>query len=465
MAKSIVIYPSANVGTPQHSGNGYSAISDTRGNYDTTAITHTLETSSSTMTSTFKCNAKSGDLPTGKIRINSISGGQMYLRLTTGSYTPNRLTLTCTPSISVNNSSYVNGTAYSTTSTSSQSNFSTQTFTISSAPGTGVIYNSINDANINLRLTSTGSYTQGSKTTTVTFSISAANLDLNYDDVFTCRAVVQSGYGVTSATPTGSDVVDGSNCTFSATVQSGYRFIGWYTASDFSGTPVSTSSTYTTTVTSDLTLYPMAEKEYSVHIYGETSHFNYTLSSSSAMHGEQVTLTVTIPSGSSYRFAGIYNAGSSGNKTSWLTNSNPYVFTMPANDVYLYVETGKQVMIYISCLNCSLSGTTTPITSAEGATETVTVTYDSTDYEFDGIFSDSSHTTRLTSNTSYTFIVGSDDIYLYAMASLRQQMFVKINGTWTPFSKVYVKENGSWVEKSDFSNVFDVNKNYIRIEL
>ena len=298
MAKSIVIYPSSNVGTPQHSGNGYSAISDTRNNYDTTAITHDLETSSTTKTSTFKCNAKSADMPRGKIRINSISGGQMYIRLSRGSNAPDSLTLTCTPSISVNGSSYTNGTAYSTTSTSSQSNFSTQNFTISSAPGTNTIYDSIDAANINLRLTTTGRYTEGNKSTSASFAISAANFDLNYDDVFTCKAVVQSGYGITSATPTETDVVDGNNCTFSANVQSGYRFIGWYTTSDFSGTPVSTSSTYTTSVTSDLTLYPMAEKEYSINIYGDTTRFSYTLNKSSALHGEQITLTVTIQSGS-----------------------------------------------------------------------------------------------------------------------------------------------------------------------
>ena len=465
MAKSIVIYPSSNVGTPQHSGNGYSAISDTRNNYDTTAISHSLSTSTTTKVSTFKCNAKSVDLPPGKIRINSISGGQMYIRITRGNYEPASLSLTCTPSISVNNSTYVNGTAYSTTSTSSQSNFSTQNFTISSSPGTNVIYNSIEDANINLRLTTTGLYTEGNKSTTATFYISAANFDLNYDDVFTCNAIVQSGYGITSATPNNSDVVDGDRCTFVATVESGYQFEGWYISPDFSGTPVSTSSTYTATVTDNLTLYPKANRLYNINVYGDTSRFSYTLSKNSAVDGESVTLTVTIPDGSNYRFAGIYSADSSGNKTNWLSNSNPYTFTMPSNDVNLYVATGVEVLIYVDCLNCSLSGATSPISSAEGMTETIRINYDANNYNFDGIYSDDSYQTRLTTSTEYTFNVTSGDIYLYAKATLKQQLFVKINNIWTPFSEVYVKENDVWVKKEDFSDVFDINKNYKRIDL
>lgn len=42
------------------------------------------------------------------------------------------------------------------------------------------------------------------------------------------------------------------------------------------------------------------------------------------------------------------------------------------------------------------------------------------------------------------------------------KMFVKINGTWTQFSKVYKKVNGSWVEQSSstWSTLFDTDTNY-----
>lgn len=46
--------------------------------------------------------------------------------------------------------------------------------------------------------------------------------------------------------------------------------------------------------------------------------------------------------------------------------------------------------------------------------------------------------------------------------SSQPKIFVKINGTWTQFSKVYKKVNGSWVEQSSstWSTLFDTNTNY-----
>ena len=40
-------------------------------------------------------------------------------------------------------------------------------------------------------------------------------------------------------------------------------------------------------------------------------------------------------------------------------------------------------------------------------------------------------------------------------------LYVKVNGTWTLYSKVYKKINGAWVEQSDPSTVFDTNANYV----
>ena len=43
-----------------------------------------------------------------------------------------------------------------------------------------------------------------------------------------------------------------------------------------------------------------------------------------------------------------------------------------------------------------------------------------------------------------------------------EQMYAKINGTWTQFSKVYKKVNGSWVEQNSsiWSTLFNTNTNY-----
>lgn len=46
------------------------------------------------------------------------------------------------------------------------------------------------------------------------------------------------------------------------------------------------------------------------------------------------------------------------------------------------------------------------------------------------------------------------------------KFYVKINGTWTQFSKIYKKINGSWVEQSSstWSTLFDTNTNYRKME-
>lgn len=41
------------------------------------------------------------------------------------------------------------------------------------------------------------------------------------------------------------------------------------------------------------------------------------------------------------------------------------------------------------------------------------------------------------------------------------QLYVKINGTWVPYSKAYRKINGSWVEQ-DITGVFSTSANYVK---
>ena len=70
----------------------------------------------------------------------------------------------------------------------------------------------------------------------------------------------------------------------------------------------------------------------------------------------------------------------------------------------------------------------------------------------------------------------SGEVYTYTLTNVRtnhtivvsagsgptEKMFVKLNGTWTQFSKVYKKVNGSWVEQSSstWPTLFDTNTNY-----
>ena len=43
------------------------------------------------------------------------------------------------------------------------------------------------------------------------------------------------------------------------------------------------------------------------------------------------------------------------------------------------------------------------------------------------------------------------------------QLYVKENGSWRTYSKVYKKINGAWVEQADISSVFNTGANYVKM--
>lgn len=65
---------------------------------------------------------------------------------------------------------------------------------------------------------------------------------------------------------------------------------------------------------------------------------------------------------------------------------------------------------------------------------------------------------------TYTYTVNGNATIAVTIGGGGSQpkMFVKLNGTWTQFSKVYQKVNGSWVEQSSssWSSLFNTNTNY-----
>ena len=65
---------------------------------------------------------------------------------------------------------------------------------------------------------------------------------------------------------------------------------------------------------------------------------------------------------------------------------------------------------------------------------------------------------------TYTYDVNGDATIVVTISGGGSQpkMYVKLNGTWTQFSKVYKKVNGSWVEQSSstWSTLFNTNTNY-----
>lgn len=64
--------------------------------------------------------------------------------------------------------------------------------------------------------------------------------------------------------------------------------------------------------------------------------------------------------------------------------------------------------------------------------------------------------------TYSTTISGDMTIAVTIGSASQPKIFVKVNGTWTQYSKVYKKVNGSWVEQasSTWSTLFNTNTNY-----
>lgn len=65
----------------------------------------------------------------------------------------------------------------------------------------------------------------------------------------------------------------------------------------------------------------------------------------------------------------------------------------------------------------------------------------------------------------YTYTItniSGDHVIVVTSGASQPKMYVKINGTWTQFSKVYKKVNGSWVEQSTstWSTLFNTSTNY-----
>ena len=67
--------------------------------------------------------------------------------------------------------------------------------------------------------------------------------------------------------------------------------------------------------------------------------------------------------------------------------------------------------------------------------------------------------------TYYTYTISNvtaDHVIVVNASGSQPKIFVKVNGTWTQYSKVYKKVNGAWVEQasSTWATLFDTNTNY-----
>lgn len=66
-----------------------------------------------------------------------------------------------------------------------------------------------------------------------------------------------------------------------------------------------------------------------------------------------------------------------------------------------------------------------------------------------------------TNNSYYFYLYGAEITITYEYND-GTPVYLKENGQWVQVDNVYVKENGTWELQSDFTNLFDNNKIYVK---
>lgn len=60
-----------------------------------------------------------------------------------------------------------------------------------------------------------------------------------------------------------------------------------------------------------------------------------------------------------------------------------------------------------------------------------------------------------------SFNIRVTQVYLKFEITSSGGLTIKQNGSWVSVNKVYQKVNGTWIEQTDFTSIFDQNKNYL----
>ena len=296
---TVILYPNSDVSVghskyPSNS-NGYACINDTTADddssylYDETSGSSPSSSTSSNKESTFGVSTSS---VSRKIYLQSIQYRARHQK-TNSNVSTSTLQVSC----SVNGGSY--SSAASSNSTTSYANYSGTL----SPSGLNTVYNSFDAANIRVRLNSnitvTGKNDYGIRITQV-------YLTATYLPIYNCSAFAKSGTGISNVSISASEVKEGDTCTFTATVANNAVFDGWYSDEQCTN-KVSSNTTYTATVNSDLTLYAKGFMVYTVSAQAdENSTVSISPSSGPYKQGDTITVTAT-PSSSRYSFVAWYS--------------------------------------------------------------------------------------------------------------------------------------------------------------
>ena len=151
--------------------------------------------------------------------------------------------------------------------------------------------------------------------------------------IYNCSAV--AGENIVSVSVSDESVVSGDSVTFTAQLNEGCLFDGWYSDSSYS-TLVSTANPYTTPITSNTTLYAKASKKQFTITVGAAEHGVASVSSNIVSYGDSVTFTFT-PEDETWELYGWY---SDEGLTQLVSESNPYTHSVTDN-VMLYPKVGR----------------------------------------------------------------------------------------------------------------------------
>ena len=152
--------------------------------------------------------------------------------------------------------------------------------------------------------------------------------------IYNCSAVAKEG--VSLAVVSDNQVISGETCTFTATMQDHYTFVGWYMDEDCT-VLVSNDNPYTTSIVSDTTFYAKGELvKYNVSV-AQPQDGSASVSANQVSHGGSATFTCIVNNNNNREFYGWYKDAA---HTQLVSPDATYVATI-TSDTTLYPLIGK----------------------------------------------------------------------------------------------------------------------------
>ncbi len=228
--------------------------------------------------------------------------------------------------------------------------------------------------------------------------------------------------------------------------------IGVYTSGSYTATSNKESEVIIRVTQANVTIEYEDVFDCSASLISGSGIRSVNVSNNEVVDGNTTTFTAVLED--NFEFDGWYSDAEGTNKVS---SDITYVATITQNTT-LYA---KGTLLYdVSVYGDENLNVSSSSNRAKGGTPiTVTATPTSDRYKFKGWFSNESRTTLVSTDNPYTFTLTGDTV-LYGSSGLSETMYVKVDGVWSPCSKVYKKIDGRWVEQLALSGLFETSKNY-----